>query len=149
VRITLDSNVLVRAHNLASGPARELLRLLRDDLSHSLVLSAYILDEVARVLSYPRLQARYKLAPEDIERYTSDLEAVSTIVHPVVIEPVVLTDPDDDPVLYTALDGYAEVLCTLNTDFYRPNVLEFSERNGIRILTDVELLNELRSPPST
>ena len=48
------------------------------------------------------------------------LEEIFTLVHPAVVEPVILTDPDDDPVLYTALDGNADVLCTLNTDFHKP-----------------------------
>jgi len=68
---------------------------------------------------------------------------ICTLVHPVVVEPVILTDPDDDPVPFTALDGNAEVLCTLNRDFYRPNVLAFCAKNGI-LLNDVELLSALR-----
>jgi hypothetical protein len=66
------------------------------------------------------------------------------LVQPVVVEPVVLTDPNDDPVLYTALDGNTEVLCTLNADFYKPNVLAFCLTNRIQIMTDVELLYILR-----
>jgi predicted nucleic acid-binding protein len=82
---------------------------------------------------------------DEIHQYVTDLGDICTLVHPVVVEPVVLTDPDDDPVLYTALDGNAEVLCTLNTDFYRPNVLAFCLANQIQVVTDVELLNTLRS----
>jgi putative PIN family toxin of toxin-antitoxin system len=144
MRFTLDSNILVRANNRATGPAREILRFVHTDLEHRIVLSRHILDEVARVLAYPRLQLRYQLKPEEIQLYVAYLEEICTLVHPVVVEPVILTDPDDDPVLYTALDGNAEVLCTLNRDFHSPNVLAFCAKNGILLMNDVELLLALR-----
>jgi len=144
MRFTLDANVLVRANSLATGPAREILKILRSETTHRLVLSRHILDEVTRVLAYPRLQMRYRLSPDEIGQYLTELENICTLVHPVVLEPVVLTDPDDDPVLYTALDGNAEVLRTLNADFYKPNVIAFCAKNRIQLMHDVELLHILR-----
>ena len=38
------------------------------------------------------------------------------MVEPVIARPLVLTNPADDPVLYTAADGKANVLCTRNID---------------------------------
>jgi hypothetical protein len=35
--------------------------------------------------------------------------------HEIIVKPVILSDPADDPVLYTAADGEADVLCTRNT----------------------------------
>ena len=49
-----------------------------------------------------------------------------------------------DPVLYTAADGNADILCTLNVrHFSGPQVAEFCAERGIRIMTDVEALREL------
>lgn len=71
------------------------------------------------------------------------------MVEPVIWEPVIPFDPDDDPVLYTAADGNAEILCTLNTKhFGTPEAAAFCGVRGIRILTDVELLLELRTMPN-
>ncbi|MGC1722312.1 MAG: hypothetical protein WA746_25280, partial [Isosphaeraceae bacterium] len=58
----------------------------------------------------------------------------------------ILTCPDDDPVVYTALAGAADVICTVDRHFYEPNVLQFCSRFGIRIMDDVELLTPCPSP---
>ena len=61
---------------------------------------------------------------------------------PEVEYPVIL-DPKDDPVLYTAVAGKADVLCTLDRHSGAPEVLAFFADRGIRVMTDVELLGEL------
>ena len=142
MRITLDSNILVRAVASPHGPALRLLDIILG--GHSLVLSRFILDEVERVLLYPRLQARYQITGSEAARFTGNLADVSHMVEPVIVRPVVLSDPADDPVLYTAADGRAEVLCTLNVrHFDVPEVQSFCAAHGIRIMTDLEVLREL------
>ena len=105
MRLTFDSNILVRAVTSPGGPALRLLDLVLD--AHTLVLSRFILDEVERVLLYPRIQSRYQITLEEATRFTATLAAASHLVEPIMIEPVVLSDPDDDAVLYTAADGRA------------------------------------------
>jgi len=53
VRFTLDSNILVRAATSPRGPALRVLDIILS--GHALVLSWFILDEVERVLLYPRI----------------------------------------------------------------------------------------------
>jgi hypothetical protein len=49
-----------------------------------------------------------------------------------------------DPVLYTAADGKADVLCTLNArQFTSPQVQALCAARSIRTMTDVEVLREL------
>jgi hypothetical protein len=43
---------------------------------------------------------------------TAFLRRISELVDVVVRAPVVLSDPDDDPVVCPAVEGRAEVLCT-------------------------------------
>ena len=143
MRITLDANILVRAIVSATGPAKKLLEVVQSDRAHTLVLSSHIVEEVKRVLAYPRLQSKYRLTAEEIQRTADVLEQAAEIVEPTVPGPVVLTDPDDDPVLYTAVEGDVDVLCTLNRDFYEPNVVAFCRERGIAVMSDVELLREL------
>ena len=57
---------------------------------------------------------------------------------------MVLTDPNDDPVVYTAVAGRAEVLCTMDRDFYADQVISFCRQSGIEVMNDVELLKKLR-----
>jgi len=57
----------------------------------------------------------------------------------------ITTDPDDMPVLQTAIIGDAQVLCTLDRHFYSPAVLAYCSRNDLEVLGDAELLSRLRA----
>ena len=106
MRIVLDTNILVRANPTVSplGLARELL-LTTVSGPHTLILSAPILVEVRRVLNYPHVQARWPLTQEAIEQYLHFLEAAGILVEAPVSSPAVVSDPDDDPILQTAIVG--------------------------------------------
>jgi len=45
--------------------------------------------------------------------------------------------------VYTAVDGKADVICTLDRDFFQPNVIAFCQEHGIAVTTDVALLRLL------
>jgi putative PIN family toxin of toxin-antitoxin system len=126
----------------ASGPARHLLDVILAG-PHELVLSDFLLNETARVLRYPRLQKLYKLADDEIAAHIDLLRARADIVSPIMEQPVVLTDPDDDPVVHTAIAGRADVLCAVDRDFYAANVISFCRERGIEIMDDVRLLQAL------
>jgi predicted nucleic acid-binding protein len=100
MRIVLDTAVLVRTTAKATGPARLLLERIAAG-GHQLVLSPFLLEETQRVLNYPRVQALYGLSRLDFREHLDLLEAVAEIVDPVIGEPVVLRDRNDDPVVYT------------------------------------------------
>jgi len=57
---------------------------------------------------------------------------------------VVPSDPDDDSVVHTAVVGQAEILCTLNRDFYDASVLEYCTQHGVLVGSDVVILDLLR-----
>jgi putative PIN family toxin of toxin-antitoxin system len=142
LRFTLDSNILVRAVASPLGPALRLLDIILG--AHILVLSRVILDEVERVLLYPRLQKRYQIAATEAARFTGNLADAANMVEPLIVSPVVLSDPSDDSVLYTAADGKADILCTCNVrHFSAANVQEFCAVRGIRVMTDLDVLRNL------
>lgn len=96
------------------------------------------------MLLYPRIQQRYRIRAEEAARFSGSLADAAHLVEPVITRPVILSDPADDPVLYTAADGKADVLCTRNTrHFNAPEVLEFCGARGIRVMTDLEVLHDL------
>ena len=144
MRITADTTILVRTNAKAKGPAKELL-----DTIHAcgsvLVLSQFLIDEVQRVLKYPRIQAVYALSESEIRQHIEYLQSFGELVTPAEGPPVVLKDPNDDPVVYTAIAGAADVICTVDRHFYEPNVLEFCYRQGIQVLSDLDLLRALRA----
>jgi len=111
--------------------------------SHTLVLSRFILDEVERVLLYPRMQLRYRITAAEAARFTGNLAAVADMVEPIVAQPLIIADPPDDSVLYTAADGKSDILCTRNTrHFESAEVQDFCAARGILIKTDLDVLKD-------
>ena len=144
MRVVLDTSILVRAHEGATGPARELLlRIVESD--HVLVISDEILHELARVLRYPRMIALHGLSEGRIYDYVALLRMASEIVRtdPLLITPV--RDVNDTIVMQTAIIGDADVLCTKDNDYFEPPAQPFLQRAGIEVLDDLALLRRLRS----
>lgn len=148
MRVVLDTNVLVRATKNATGPARELLRQFESE-KHVLIVSHAILVEVLRVLDYPRVRALHRLSPNECQEFVQALhDAAQLVALPSASAESVSPDPDDDPVIQTAIYGKAHVLCTLDRHLRRREVEEYCAQRSIRIMTDVALLEELRRADS-
>jgi putative PIN family toxin of toxin-antitoxin system len=146
MRTTPDTNILVRAAVSPFGPAGQVLD--RSTLSpHALILSTQILDEVRRVLQYDRVRQLARISDEEREEWIALVAAVSEVVTPTEIVPV-CQDPDDDVVVATAIMGRADVVCTLDRHLRSPLVQAYCATFQIRVLTDVELLAELRDSGS-
>lgn len=146
MRIVLDTNVLARAVRGGTGPAAELLGKVMVP-PHNFILSPFILSELARALRYPRMMLLHKLDDAQIDAYVQSLQTAALIVNPqaATATQVVPADPDDDPVVATAVDGQAEVLCTRDRHLHSPVVKTYCSNHGIQVLTDIELLQLLRS----
>jgi len=144
MRVVLDTNVLIRASPKASGPAREVLLSIASG-DHVLIMSGILLQEVERVLSYPRVQKLWKMTHKEIAAYLQLLSSLSEMVQLPAGKRIVPSDPDDDAVINTAVAGQAQILCTLDTHFFDPTVLTYCTQHGIRILTDIQLLRLIRS----
>lgn len=142
MRITLDTNVLVGGNDNASGIARRILLLILRQ-RHTLVASQSILYETEEVLHYPRIRTLYRLTHEQARRYIEFLTEVAEIVDigPPVELPI--ADRDDWAVLRTAIQGSADVLCTIDAGFHKPPVLAFCSQYGLEVKTPVELLRYL------
>jgi len=58
----------------------------------------------------------------------------------------VLSDPMDDPVIYTAVAAGADILCVKDRDFYAPSVIAFCQGEDFRVMDEIALLDyELRT----
>jgi putative PIN family toxin of toxin-antitoxin system len=151
MRVLLDTNVLVRATGRSGGPARTvLLRLF--EVPHVILVSGFLLDELRRVLKYPRVQRLHGLTEAAMDQYIDNLAASGELIDvPPSLSRHVVHDPDDDPIVACAVYGRADVLCTLDRHLRSPSVLAYCLDFNIRVRTDVELAAELRSqdlPPS-
>jgi uncharacterized protein len=114
--VTLDSTILVRANQRAAGPARALLLELLDG-GHRLVLSGSVLDEVERVLHYPRLLKRFALTEPAITQFVAFLAAAAQIVEVDETITPPIRDPKDIHIVQTAISGKAAYICTLDEHF--------------------------------
>jgi putative PIN family toxin of toxin-antitoxin system len=147
MRVVLDTNILVRANAKARGPARKLLEIIVGSREHTLLLSPFVLQELERVFSYERVRLSSKLTDEEVAQYLGYLRTkdVSEMVFPGPAPRVVPADPDDDPVVQTAVAGHAEAICTLNRHFYHPDVIDYCLQRGVLIANDLDLLALLRA----
>lgn len=145
MRVVLDSNILVRANPKVPplALARDLLLTIASG-PHVLILSSPILIEVKRVLTYPHVQARWPMTGEAIDQYLAFLEAAGVLIEIPEVFPAVVSGPDDDPILQTAVASRADILCSRDAAFRHHVVERFCVARGVRVLDDVALLHELR-----
>jgi putative PIN family toxin of toxin-antitoxin system len=150
MRAVLDTNILARAARGGPGLAAEIVRMLTAE-PHVLILSPFLIAELARVLRYERMRVVHGLDDEGIDAYVQRVQSGALVVDPPEAAPaaVVPHDPEDDPVLATAIAAQAEVLCTLDRHFRHPDVGAYCTGHGLRVVSDLELLEQLRSevPP--
>ena len=143
MRVVLDTNVLVRATLSPSGPAAELVEIIQSQ-RHSLVVSEFILTELNRVLSYPRLVALHRFDDAAIASWVAGLRAISVVVNIGDAVRFIADDPDDDPVIATATTGQADYLCSRDRHLHHKAVHDHCAEFGVRVVTELELLAELR-----
>lgn len=113
MRTVLDTNVLVAALRSDAGASR---RLVSGALDRRYVLLASVpsMVEYEAVLIRPKHLEASKLSAREIQVI---LDSIAAVVEPVRLSFLwrpLLTDPGDDMVLETAVNGRAELLVTFN-----------------------------------
>jgi len=122
VRIVLDSSVLIAAHIARAGVCSELLEDVL--IQHQLVVSEYILDELAR-----KLTDKFDFPTSSVRAIVKSLAGTAITVEPASVPPGVCRDPNDLAVLGTALAGEADLLITVEKD-----LLELGKFRGTDII---------------
>lgn len=133
MRVVADTNTVVSGL-LWQGSPRQVLDAARAgaiDLFTSTVLLAELEDVLGRDKFAKRL-SRANVTPREL---VLGYAALATLATPVTIEPIVVSDPDDDAVLACAMASRAEVIVSGDSD-----LLSLKEYQGIDILIATELL---------
>lgn len=125
MRVVLDANVLVCAVISSRGSPGKILDLWKKD-RFELVFSPPILEELERIIHYPRIQQRYKLPDEYIEQFLSLIGNQGISVNPSVEIYVIERDPSGNRYLECALEGEASYLVTGDH-----HLLELKEYQGV------------------
>lgn len=135
-RVVLDANVFASALMKIDGtPAKVVLATLSND-HFELVLSKPILDELGRILFYPRVRKRIHKTDQEISVFLDALSINSYFVSQQnSYKLLVNADPDDDIYLIAAHEGKAQYL--ISGDQHLLKIKEFEE---VKILTPAEFL---------
>lgn len=104
LRVVLDTNVLVSGLAYPASVPGRIITAWRHG-SIEVLLSAYILDELRRVL--PRLAHRHGLSTAEIDDLVDVLSIQAELIEPLQAQDAALRDPDDGPVLGSLMAALA------------------------------------------
>jgi len=138
LRVVFDTNVLVSYVLTHRPPIATLidLHLARGDIV--LVTAHELLEELDRVLRYPRLHRYY--TGEERTRFVALVMALSELVELPEMIPRICRDPDDDRLIACAVAGGADVIVSGDDD-----LLVLEHVGEIPILPAVELLTRIET----
>ena len=136
MRAVLDTNIVV-SRFLWGGVPRQLLQASRENRLR-LFTSTSLLLELTDILGRAKFARKAAAAQLSIDQLVERYALLTTVVHPAVITPTILDDPDDDQVLAWALAAKAEIIVSGDR-----HLLDLQEHQGIRIVTAAEAVRAL------
>ena len=139
IRAVLNANVLASALMNSFGASGQIVRSLAEQGSFTLVTSRDLLDEIERVLFYPRVRKRIRASDEEIRQWVVSLNIIAEIVTPTIDLSVVSADPDDDKYVEAAVEGHADFIVSGDA-----HLLGLGSHGGVRVVTPREFLDILR-----
>ncbi|MBI3734131.1 MAG: putative toxin-antitoxin system toxin component, PIN family [Chloroflexi bacterium] len=142
MRAVLDVGQYVSATIRADGHPAQVLAAWRDG-QFELVRSQPILDDLRRVLAYPRIRKYHRFSDEEIALFVDAL-ALAAQLAPAHLElRGVPDDPTDDKVLACAVEGQAEYIVSSDQ-----HLLKMDGYEQIAIVPPRRFLERLRHTPS-
>ncbi len=137
-RAVLDTNVIVSGILKKESPPGRLMEALFEGRFVAVTASA-LLEELVRVLVYPRIRQRYRIREEESEAVVAALTLLADLVELPKVSWKASRDPDDDPFLICALKGRAEYVVTGDQD-----LLTLSSFRGVELITPESFLKLLK-----
>ena len=139
LRAVLDANVLASTLIRPQGPPGQIVTRLLENQAFTLIVSAPILEELRRCLSYPRVRKYMKVTEEELDLWVTALGLVADVVEETRSVSAVVADPDDNKYLAAALEGRADVVVSGDK-----HLLDLGEYEGVRIVTPRVFLTMLK-----
>ena len=137
-RYVLDTDVLVAAFRSGPGASRQVLQAARRR-RFELLLSVPLILEYEAVLTRPEQLTACNATKGDVEAVLDELAAVCRRVELVIRPRPILSDPNDEMVLETAINGNADAIVT----FDERDFLLGAARFGCMVLKPGDVLRAL------
>lgn len=109
LKAVIDANLFVSAIISKKGNPAKLLQLW-SSRAFLVVISEQMLEELKRVLRYPRIRNKYNLKDEDAELAVSAISKFAVVLPDRLKIEVIKDDPDDNKVLACALEAKADYI---------------------------------------
>ena len=135
MRVTVDTNVLISSLIVAGGSADQVIQLVREG-EMEMVLSKFILDELARVLT-----RKFELPTKAVQNAVDRFQRLAIIVEPRTVVDVIKEKQDDNRILECAVAGRVDYLITGD----KKHILPLASIQGIPIVSVAEFLQKHRS----
>ena len=134
----LDTDVLVAAFRSDTGASRKVLEAARTR-RFNLLLSVPLMLEYEAVLTRPEHLAANRATMDDVSAVLDELASVARRVELVIRTRPLLSDPNDEMVLETAINGRADAIVTFNDRDFRPVATRFR----CSVVRPVEVVRQL------
>ena len=137
LKIVLDTNVFVSALINPRGKPAQILNYVFESKVR-LFTSPSIIEELERVLSYPKLVKRHGLEKQELKEFVSDLLSILSLVEGKKAIELIAEDPADNNYLSCVVDAKADFI--VSGDIHLLNLREYE---GIQIITPAQFLEML------
>ncbi len=143
MRAVLDVGQFVSATIVPQGHPAQILRAWREG-RFELVTSAPILEDLRRVLFYPRIRRRHGFSDEEIQLFIDALALAATVTAGDLEVEAVPDDPTDDKVLACALEAEADYVVASDE-----HLISLGHFRGIPIVPPRQFLEILQTSEET
>ncbi len=137
IRAVLDTNVIVSGILTEKGAPAKILKAWFEDRFH-LVTSGTILEELRRILRYPKISRRHGWSDAQVLEFVEDVTGLAILVPGELRLAVVSEDPSDDRYLECAVEGEAGDVVSGDRHLVR-----LAQYEGVEILSPRAFLNVL------
>ncbi len=139
LRAVLDTNVFVSGLIGVNSPPRQIVDAWLDG-RFTLVTSLYLVDELAHVLTYPRIVKRIRLDESEVDAILAALLSQAEMAPGELELPGVTRDPKDDAVVACAVEGEADYIVSGDEDLLVLNVYK-----EVKIVTPRQFMSILEA----
>lgn len=137
LKLVLGTNVFVSALINPHGKPAQILNYVSENKIR-LFTSPSIIEELQRVLSYPKLVKRHGLEKQELKEFISDLLSIMSLVEGKKAIELIVEDPADNNYLSCAVDAKADFIVSGDT-----HLLNLGEYEGTQIITPTQFLGVL------